>query len=100
METTHPGKRKFHNKADMQEWGEMNQWTKLEIVRTPALNHVEFKAYFINSEGQEQIHHEFSYFQKMHDRWYYVSGFYGVIRIKQKFKINHGKISYHGFKFI
>ncbi len=74
METTHPGKRKFHDKADMQEWGEMNQWVKLEIVRTPALNHVEFKAHFINSEGREQIHHEFSYFQKMHDRWYYVSG--------------------------
>ena len=46
METTHPGKRKFHNKADMQEWGEMNQWTKLEIVRTPALNHVEFNMSF------------------------------------------------------
>jgi len=74
METTLPGKRKFHNKADLQEWGEINTWTKLEIVRTPALNQVEFKAYYTDSEGQKQLHHEFSVFQLMHGRWYYVSG--------------------------
>ncbi len=72
--TTLPGKIKFHNKADLQEWGEINTWTKLEIVRTPALNHVEFKAYYTDHEGEPHIHHEFSVFQKMNERWYYVSG--------------------------
>lgn len=74
METTLPGKRKFHNKADLQEWGEINQWTKLEIVATPALNIVEFIAFYTDAEGENQVHHEISVFQKMHNRWYYVSG--------------------------
>lgn len=74
METTLPGKRKYHNKRDLQEWGEINEWTKLEIIQTPALNHVEFKAYYTDEDGHSQIHHEFSVFQKMHERWYYVSG--------------------------
>ena len=74
METTLPGKRKFHNTEDLQEWGEINTWTKLEIIRTPALNQVEFKAYYTDSEGLPQLHHEHSIFQLMHGRWYYVSG--------------------------
>lgn len=74
METTLPGKRKYHNKKDLQEWGEINEWVQLEIIRTPALNHVEFKAHYIDQDGNPQVHHEFSVFQKMHDRWYYVSG--------------------------
>ncbi|QCX53643.1 YchJ family protein [Elizabethkingia sp. JS20170427COW] len=74
METTLPGKRKYHNKANLQEWGEINQWTRLEIVATPALNIVEFKAYYTDEGGNHQTHHESSVFQKMHNRWYYVSG--------------------------
>ena len=65
---------KYHNKADLQEWGEINQWTRLEIVATPALNIVEFKAYYTDEDGNHQIHHESSVFQKMHNRWYYVNG--------------------------
>ena len=74
METTLPAKRKFHNKEDLQEWGEINQWIKLEIVRTPRLNQVEFMAFYIDEEGKPQIHHEFSTFQKVNEKWYYVSG--------------------------
>lgn len=74
METTLPKKRKFHNKKDLQEWGEINEWTKLEIIKTPALNQVEFKAYYNDENGKPQIHHEFSLFQKENNRWYYVSG--------------------------
>lgn len=74
METTLPKKRKFHNKKDLQEWGEINEWTKLEILKIPALNQVEFKAYYNDENGKPQIHHEFSLFQKENDRWYYVSG--------------------------
>lgn len=74
MKTTLPAKRKLHNKSDLQEWGEINQWTKLEIVQTPAINHVEFKAFYTDEEGKPQVHHEFSTFKKVDEKWYYVSG--------------------------
>lgn len=74
MRTTLPAKRKYHSKEELQEWGEINQWIKLEIVNTPAINKVEFKAFYIDEHGTEQIHHELSVFQKMSDRWFYVSG--------------------------
>ena len=74
METTFPGKRKLHNKKDLQEWGEINVWRKLEIVRTPDSNHVEFKAYYTDEDGKPQLHHEYSTFKKLKERWYYVSG--------------------------
>ena len=41
-ETTSPNKRQFHNKKDLQEWGEINQWTKLEIVDKPSTNNQSF----------------------------------------------------------
>ena len=74
MNTTLPAKRKFHSEAELQEWGEINQWTKLEIVNLPAINQVEFKAFYIDAEGSHQLHHELSVFQKINDRWFYVSG--------------------------
>ena len=73
MKTTLPTKRKFHNKEDLQEWGEINEWKKLEILKS-SLNQVEFKAYYNDENGKPQIHHEFSLFQRENDRWYYVSG--------------------------
>lgn len=74
MNTTLPAKRKYHDIDDLQEWGEINQWIKLEIVDTPASNKVEFKAYYIDVDGQEQMQQELSVFQKMGDKWFYVSG--------------------------
>jgi len=74
LSTTLPAKRKFHNKEELQQWGEINQWIKLEIVNLPAINQIEFKAFYIDEEGNDQLHHELSVFQKMNDRWYYVSG--------------------------
>ena len=74
MDTTLPEKRKYHNKEDLQEWGESNEWIKLEILEKHSMNKVEFKAYFIDEEGNEQIHHELSTFKMIQNRWYYVSG--------------------------
>ena len=74
LNTTLPAKRKFHSQEELQKWGEINQWIKLEIVNLPAVNQVEFKAFYIDSEGKEQLHHELSVFQKINDRWFYVSG--------------------------
>lgn len=74
METTYPSKRKLHNTKDLQEWGEINEWTKLEIVQAPTENQVEFKAFYTDEEGTPQLHHELSLFKKSNERWYYVSG--------------------------
>ncbi len=74
METTLPSKRKHHSKQGLQEWGETNTWTKLEIIAKPAADQVEFKAFYTDEEGQPQVHHELSTFRKAHNRWFYVSG--------------------------
>ena len=74
METTLPSKRKEHRKEDLQEWGEINQWTKLEIIGKPSINLVEFKAHYTDENGKSQLHHELSVFQKLDESWYYVSG--------------------------
>ncbi|KQK24978.1 preprotein translocase subunit SecA [Chryseobacterium aquaticum] len=74
METTFPAKRKFHNTKDLQEWGEINTWRKLEIVDKPSISKVEFKAFYNDEEGEEHVHHELSKFKMIQNRWYYVSG--------------------------
>lgn len=74
METTLPGKRKYHSTKDLQEWGEINTWTKLEIIDKPSTNKVEFKAFYIDENGAPQTHHELSTFKMIQNRWFYVSG--------------------------
>ncbi|MEC3874689.1 YchJ family protein [Chryseobacterium salviniae] len=74
METTLPSKRKYHSKKDLQEWGERNTWTKLEIVNKPSLSKIEFKAFYTDENNEPQIHHELSTFKMIQNRWYYVSG--------------------------
>lgn len=71
--TTLPSKRKFHDKNDLESWGKENIWTKLEIIQSSE-KEVEFKAYFTDKFGQENIHHERSTFKKVDKKWYYVSG--------------------------
>ena len=71
--TTLPSKRKFHDKNDLESWGKENTWTKLEIIKSSE-KEVEFKAYFTDKFGKENIHHEFSTFKKVDKKWYYVSG--------------------------
>lgn len=74
MATTLPAKRKYSTKEELQDWGEVNKWIKLEIVNLPTINQVEFKAFYIDQHQNEQLHHELSVFQKINDRWFYVSG--------------------------
>lgn len=73
METTFPAKKKFHNTKDLQEWGEINEWTKLEIIKS-SFDQVEFKAHYTDENGKSQVHHEDSKFQQIDEKWYYVSG--------------------------
>jgi len=52
-------------------------WQALEIVSNSQkgdLGVVEFKAYFLGEDGQKQIHHEVSQFQRTGGKWFYVSG--------------------------
>ena len=72
-ETTLPNKRKFHHKTELENWGKENTWTKLEIIQSNE-KEVEFKAYFTDKFGKENIHHVFSTFKKVNKKWYYVSG--------------------------
>ena len=72
-ETTLPNKRKFHHKTELENWGKENTWTKLEIIQSSE-KEVEFKAYFTDKFGKENINHERSTFKKVDKKWYYVSG--------------------------
>ena len=74
METTLPSKRKLHNTKDLQKWGEENSWTKLEILKVSGKNLVEFKAFYTDKDVNPKIHHELSLFEKLNNRWFYVSG--------------------------
>jgi SEC-C motif-containing protein len=80
-ETTLPNKRKFHHKTELENWGKENTWTKLEIIQSSE-KEVEFKAYFTDKFGKENIHHEFSTFKK-----WIKNGimFREVFRLKQTF---------------
>ena len=72
-QTTLPSKRKFHDKSELEAWGKENTWTKLKIINSSE-REVEFKAYFTDKFGKENIHHELSTFKKVDKKWYYVSG--------------------------
>jgi SEC-C motif-containing protein len=71
--TTHISERKHHSKSEILNWATSNQWLQLEIINATE-NTVEFKAYFLDSKLQKQIHHEFSTFKFENGRWFYVDG--------------------------
>jgi SEC-C motif-containing protein len=74
-ETTAPKTRKHHNKSAMLEWAKANHWVRLEIINA-AETIVEFKAYFLDSRLQAQVHHEKSVFVNEGGKWYYLDGEY------------------------
>lgn len=71
--TTHISERQHYSKSDILLWATSNQWQKLEIISATE-NKVEFKAYFLDSNFQKQIHHEFSTFKLENGSWYYLNG--------------------------
>ncbi|WP_310559862.1 YchJ family metal-binding protein [Flavobacterium sp.] len=73
--TTHISQRKYYAKADILKWATANELQKLEII-TATENTVEFKAYFIDDNRRNQIHHEFSTFKQENGTWFYVDGTY------------------------
>jgi SEC-C motif domain protein len=80
LKTTHPSTRKFHDFESIKIWAESNTWQKLEIISTESgtakdkQGVVEFKAYYLDSNSNLQIHHEISNFQKELGKWFFVDG--------------------------
>lgn len=73
--TTHISQRNLHSKEDILLWATSNQWQKLEVLKSTPTT-VEFKAYYLNQNKQQHIHHEFSSFVQEEGNWYYVDGDY------------------------
>ena len=73
MATTYLSQRKYHSKSEISNWASSNQWIRLEIINATG-NTVEFKAYFIDSSHQLQIHHEKSTVIFEDENWFYVDG--------------------------
>jgi SEC-C motif-containing protein len=73
VETTCVSERKYHLRSDILNWSVSNNWLKLEIIKATE-NTVEFKAYFIDSNGNNQIHHEDSTFVFENGSWFYLDG--------------------------
>ncbi len=71
--TTYVSQRKYYSKEEILHWAKANQWQKLEIIAATE-NTVEFKAYFLDENGKNQIHHEFSTFKQENSSWFYVDG--------------------------
>lgn len=71
--TTHISTRKHHRKSDILDWAKNNQWIKLEVIKATTTT-VEFKAYYLDSDLQMQMHHEHSTFKEENGKWFYVDG--------------------------
>lgn len=80
LRSTHPSVRKFHDLKNIEDRAKSNVWQKLEIVSKSEgeakdkKGIVEFKAYFTDENGEPQIHHERSNFQKELGKWFFVDG--------------------------
>lgn len=73
LESTHISERNYYSKSEILLWATSNHWLQLEILKSTETT-VEFKAYFLDSKLQKQIHHEFSTFKLENGSWFYVDG--------------------------
>ncbi len=71
--TTDISERKNYSKIEILDWAKSNYWQKLEIISFSEYT-VEFKAYYLNSDNIQQIHHELSNFKIEDGSWFYVDG--------------------------
>jgi SEC-C motif domain protein len=80
LQTIQSAKRKLYLPEAILDWAKSSTWQKLEIISTKkgtAKDHegiVEFKAYYLNAEGKEEIHHERAIFVKELTKWFFVDG--------------------------
>jgi SEC-C motif-containing protein len=73
LATTYILQRQYYTRSEILKWATSNQWLQLEIIQVTE-NTVEFKAYFLDSKQQKQIHHESSTFKLKNGSWFYVGG--------------------------
>ena len=73
--TTHSSQRDNYSKEEILNWAKTNDWQRLEILAVKPTT-VTFKAYYLNSKKQSQIHHEHSRFVFENGAWFYVDGDY------------------------
>jgi len=71
--TFHETTRKLQDKKEIEIWAKECKWMFLEIIKS-TVNTVEFKAHYIDSLLNIQVHHEKSTFKKVQDSWYYLDG--------------------------
>ena len=69
----HPQTRRFQKKSEIESWAKENNWQELEIIKSTAST-VEFKAYYIDLNGELHVHHEKSNFKQLNGIWYYYDG--------------------------
>lgn len=80
LQTTHVSLLKNQDETEIRAWAEENIWQKLEIISTQngqaidTHGEVEFKAYFVDYKGINQVHYEKSTFLKEAGKWFYSSG--------------------------
>ena len=80
INTTHPSTRGEYNSKAIKEWATSSVWVKLEIISitkgfsTDTVGYVEFKAYYLDSKGQNCLHHEYSTFWRLDVNWFFVGG--------------------------
>ncbi len=74
-ETTAPKSRKHHSKSALLGWAKANHWVKLEVLNAGEST-VGFKAFYLDSRLQEQVHREKSAFIYQEGKWYYLDGEY------------------------
>ncbi len=88
FETAHPKHRKGLTIKGISDWAEENNWLNLEITFTSrgsiqdVAGTVEFKAYFTDKKGVDQIHHERSEFVKENEKWYYTTATFDPKEVK------------------
>ncbi len=73
--TTAPSHRKYYSKEAILNWANQNQWQRLEIIHVTRTT-VEFKAYYLDTNNQPQLHHEYSRFVFEEGEWFYIDGDY------------------------
>ena len=73
LATTYISERKNYFKIEILDWATSNSWQKLEIISYSKTT-VEFKAYYLDSNSNHQVHHEFSNFKFQDGFWFYVDG--------------------------
>jgi SEC-C motif-containing protein len=92
IDSTHYSTRSNFSKSEIEAWAKESSWQKLEIISThkglenDEAGEVEFKAFYKDSKGTPNIHHEKSVFKKEEGRWYFVNG--KVIPTKTNDKIS------------